>query len=53
MQSLYDSQLLEEKLASGRHMAYIQRRINVDATSWRRIDVNATLYICHVPAGLL
>ena len=28
-----------------------QRRINVDATSWRCIDVDATLYTRHVPAG--
>ena len=27
----------------------IQRRINVDATSWRCIDADATLYNCYVP----
>ena len=36
-------------LPSG-HMTFIQRRINVDATSWRCIDVNATLYKRHVHA---
>ena len=30
-------------------MTFIQRRTNVDATSWRCIDVNATLYKRHVP----
>ena len=34
-------------------MTLIQRRLNVDATSWRCIDVEATLYQCHVPAGIL
>ena len=33
-------------------MAFIQRRLNVDATSWRCIDVEATLYRRHVSAGL-
>ena len=28
----------------GRHMTLIQRRLNVDATSWRCIDVEATFY---------
>ena len=32
-------------------MMFIQRRLNVDATSWRCIDVEATLYKRHVPAG--
>ena len=32
-------------------MVLIQRRINVDATSWRCIDVNATLSQCCIPAG--
>ena len=32
-------------------MTLIQRRLNVDATSWRCIDVEATLYKRHVPAG--
>ena len=37
-----------------RHMTLIQRRLNVDATSWRCIDVAATLYNRHVPAdGLI
>ena len=34
-------------------MTCIQRRRNVDATSWRCIDVQATLYTRHVPAGLV
>ena len=33
-------------------MASIQRRLNVDATSWRCIDVEATLYGRHVSAGV-
>ena len=32
-------------------MMLIQRRLNVDATSWRCIDVEPTLYKRHVPAG--
>ena len=32
-------------------MTFKQRRINVDATSWRGIDVNAALYNRHVPLG--
>ena len=32
-------------------MTFIQRRINVDATSWRCIDVEATLCKRHVLAG--
>ena len=36
-----------------RHMTLIQRRLNVDATSWRCIDVDATLCKRHVPAGCL
>ena len=35
------------------HMTLIQRCLNVDATSWRCIDVEPTLYKHHVPAGLL
>ena len=35
-----------------RHMALIQRRLNVDATSWRCIDVEPTLYKYHVPTGV-
>ena len=31
-------------------MTAIQRRLNVDATSWRCIDVETTLYKRHVPA---
>ena len=34
------------------HMKFIQRRINVDATSWRCIDVITTLYKRHMPAWL-
>ena len=33
------------------HMTLIQRRLNVDATSWRCIDVEPTLYKRQVPAG--
>ena len=36
---------------SNGHMTFIQRRLNVDATSWRCIDVEATLYWHNVPAG--
>ena len=32
-------------------MTFIQRRLNVGATSWRCIDVEPTLYKRHVPAG--
>ena len=32
-------------------MTLIQRRLNVDATSWRCIDVEPTLYKRHVPTG--
>ena len=34
-----------------RHMPFIQRRIKVGAVSWGYIDVNATLYKRHMPAG--
>ena len=34
-----------------RQMTFIQRRLNVDAMSRRCIDVEATLYKRHVPAG--
>ena len=34
-----------------RHMTLIQRRLNVDATSWRCVDVESTLYKRHVSAG--
>ena len=34
-------------------MTLIQRRINVDAASWRCIDINAKLYERHVSAGML
>ena len=33
------------------HMTLIQRRHNVNATSWRCIDVEPTLYKRHVPTG--
>ena len=33
-------------------MTLITRRLNVDATSWRCIDVEPTLYKSHVPAGM-
>ena len=38
------------QLPSG-HITFIQRCLNVDATSWRCIDVEATLYRRHVSAG--
>ena len=34
-----------------RHMTSIQRRLNVNATSWRYIDIETTLYKRYVPAG--
>ena len=34
------------------HMTFIQCRLNVDAASWRCIDVEATLYTHHVSAGV-
>ena len=34
-----------------RHMTFVQRPIKVDATSWRCIDVDATLSQRCVPAG--
>ena len=34
------------------HATLRQRRVNVDAISWRCIDVDATLYKRHVPAGI-
>ena len=37
---------------SSGHVTFIQRRLNVDATSWRCMDVEAT-YKRHVPAGKL
>ena len=33
------------------HWAFGQHQINVEATSWRSIDVDATLYKKHMPAG--
>ena len=39
------------KTTPSSHMAFIQRRLNIDATSWRCIDVEATFYKRHVPAG--
>ena len=41
----------KQKHPSG-HMTFKQRRLNVDATSWRCIDVEATLYKREVPAGI-
>ena len=40
------------KIHPSGHMTVIQRRMNVDATSWRCLDGNATLYKRHVPAGI-
>ena len=34
-------------------MTLIQRRLNVDATAWRCIDAEPTLYKRHVPAGMV
>ena len=34
-------------------MTLKQRRLNVDATSWRCIDIEPTLYKRHVPIGLI
>ena len=34
------------------HTTFIQRRLNVDATSWRCIDVEVTLYRRRVSAGM-
>ena len=42
---------IEVKNDPRRHMTLIQRCLNVDATSWRCIDVELTLYKRHVPAG--
>ena len=39
-------------LPSG-HMTFIQSRVNVNATLWNCIDVNASFYKRHVPAGTL
>ena len=33
------------------HLVPKWRRINVDATSSRRIDVNTVSFLCHMPAG--
>ena len=35
------------------HMMFIQRRLNVNATSWRCIDVEVTLYLRYVPTGIV
>ena len=42
---------IQDKNQPSGHMALIQRRLNVNATSWRCIDVETTLYSRHVPAG--
>ena len=34
-------------------MTFIQHCINTDAMSWYCIDINVTLYKCHVPAGMV
>ena len=36
-----------------RHMTSNQRQYNVEATSWRRLDVDTTLFSGCVPAGML
>ena len=43
-------QLLREILPTG-HTVPKWRRLNVDATSSRRIDVDTTSFLHHVPAG--
>ena len=48
---VFHPQWLTSIYSSG-HMTFIQRRLNVDATSWRCIDVEATLYWRHAPAGM-
>ena len=48
---LPSSSLVSCNLGPSRHMTFIQRRLNVDATSRRCIDVEATLYRHHVSAG--
>ena len=40
-----------QKLFPSGHTTFIQRRLNVGATSWRCIDVETTLYRRHVLAG--
>ena len=45
----YSLALCSCSLPSG-HMTFIQRRLNVNATSWRCVDVQAKLYKRHVPA---
>ena len=35
-----------------RHGVFTQRRINIDVTSWRCIDVNVTLNKRNVPLGI-
>ena len=35
------------------HKTFLQCHLNVDATSWRCIDVQATLYKRHVSAGMI
>ena len=42
--------IVSKNIPSG-HMTSIQRRLNDDATSWRCIDVETTLYRRHVSAG--
>ena len=39
-------------LPSG-YISFIQRRLNVDATACRCIDVEATVFKRHVPAGFI
>ena len=42
--------VLMRRYPSG-HMAFMQRRINVDVTPWRYIDVDTTLHRRDVHAG--
>ena len=39
------------EIITQRHMKFIQRRTKVDATSWRCIDVDATLSQNRLPLG--
>ena len=50
--SLKHFQYTPEIYPSG-HITILQRRFNVNETSWRCIDVEATLYKRHVPAVML
>ena len=44
---------VEKKSPPSGHLVPKWRRINVDATSSRRIDIYTTSFLRHVPAGLI